>query len=43
VIFRIMFLIVKSYFSIFKRGIRGVYQHCKEKYLHRYVAEFDFR
>ena len=21
----------------------GVYQHCKEKHLHRYVAEFDFR
>ena len=23
--------------------MRGVYQHCKEKYLHRYLAEFDFR
>jgi len=20
-----------------------VYQHCKEKHLHRYLAEFDFR
>jgi transposase-like protein len=30
-------------FSIFKRGMRGVYQHCKEKHLHRYLAEFDFR
>jgi len=29
-------------FSIFKRGMRGVYQHCAEKYLHRYLAEFDF-
>jgi hypothetical protein len=29
--------------SIFKRGMRGVYQHCKEKHLHRYLAEFDFR
>jgi transposase-like protein len=34
---------VEGYFSIFKRGMRGVYQHCKEKHLHRYVAEFDFR
>jgi hypothetical protein len=29
--------------SIFKRGMKGVYQHCKEKHLHRYLAEFDFR
>ena len=34
---------VEGYFSIFKRGMRGVYQHCKEKHLHRYFAEFDFR
>jgi transposase-like protein len=34
---------VESYFSIFKRGMRGVYQHCAEKHLHRYLAEFDFR
>jgi transposase-like protein len=33
---------VEGYFSIFKRGMRGVYQHCKEKHLHRYLAEFDF-
>src|SRR3990167_2475036 len=33
----------EGYFSIFKRGMRGVYQHCKEKHLHRYLAEFDFR
>lgn len=30
-------------FSIFKRGMKGVYQHCAEKHLHRYLAEFDFR
>ena len=23
--------------------MRGTYQHCKEKHLHRYLAEFDFR
>jgi transposase-like protein len=34
---------VESYFAIFKRGMRGVYQHCSEKHLHRYLAEFDFR
>jgi transposase-like protein len=34
---------VESYFSVFKRGMRGTYQHCDEKHLHRYLAEFDFR
>jgi hypothetical protein len=34
---------VEGYFSIFKRGMRGVYQHCSEKHLHRHLAEFDFR
>ena len=34
---------VEGYYSIFKRGMKGVYQHCSEKHLHRYVAEFDFR
>ena len=34
---------LEGYFSIFKRGMRGVYQHCREKHLHRYLAEFDFR
>jgi hypothetical protein len=34
---------VEGYFSIFKRGMKGVYQHCHEKHLHRYLAEFDFR
>lgn len=34
---------VEGFYSIFKRGMRGTYQHCKEKHLHRYLAEFDFR
>ncbi len=34
---------VEGYFSVFKRGMRGTYQHCTEKHLHRYLAEFDFR
>ena len=34
---------IEGYFSIFKRGMKGVYQHCASKHLHRYVAEFDFR
>lgn len=34
---------IEGSFSIFKRGMTGVYQHCKEKHLHRYLAEFDFR
>ena len=34
---------VEGYFSVFKHGMRGTYQHCKEKHLHRYLAEFDFR
>jgi transposase-like protein len=33
----------EGYFSIFKRGMRGIYQHCGEKHLHRYLAEYDFR
>jgi transposase-like protein len=33
----------EGYFSIFKRGMRGIYQHCKEKHLHRYLSEYDFR
>ena len=33
----------KVIYSIFKRGMKGVYQHCAEKHLHRYLAEFDFR
>jgi hypothetical protein len=34
---------LEGYFSIFKRGMKGVYQHCGEQHLHRYLAEFDFR
>jgi hypothetical protein len=34
---------VEGNFSIFKRGMRGIYQWCSEKHLHRYLAEFDFR
>lgn len=34
---------VESYFSVFKRGMKGVYQHCGKQHLHRYLAEFDFR
>jgi transposase-like protein len=34
---------IEGYFSIFKRGMKGVYQHCGEKHLHRYLVEFDFR
>src|ERR1700730_354436 len=33
----------ENFYSVFKRGMKGVYQHCSEKHLHRYVAEFDFR
>lgn len=34
---------VEGYFSIFKRGMKGVYQHCSERHLQRYLHEFDFR
>ncbi len=34
---------VEGYYSVFKRGMKGVYQHCSEKHLHRYLAEFDHR
>ena len=34
---------VEGAFSIFKRGMRGIYQHCSENHLHRYLAEFEFR
>lgn len=34
---------IEGYFSIFKRGMKGTYQHCSKKHLHRYLAEFDFR
>jgi transposase-like protein len=34
---------VEGFFSIFKRGMSGVYQHCAHHHLDRYLAEFDFR
>ncbi|MDX1489063.1 MAG: IS1595 family transposase, partial [Acidiferrobacterales bacterium] len=34
---------LEGYFSIFKRGMKGVYQHCGKQHLHRYTAEFEFR
>lgn len=34
---------LEGFFSIFKRGMKGVYQHCGKKHLHRYAAEFEFR
>ena len=34
---------VEGFYSIFKRGMKGVYQHCAKKHLHRYAAELDFR
>lgn len=34
---------VEGFFSVFKRGMKGIYQHCGEQHLHRYLAEFEFR
>jgi hypothetical protein len=34
---------VEGAFGVFKRGMKGIYQHCAEKHLHRYLTEFDFR
>jgi hypothetical protein len=34
---------IEGFFSVFKRGMKGVYQHCGHNHLHRYLAEFDFR
>jgi hypothetical protein len=34
---------VESFFSVWKRGMRGTYQHCSKNHLHRCAAEFDFR
>ncbi|HEX2257286.1 MAG TPA: IS1595 family transposase [Afifellaceae bacterium] len=34
---------VENVFSVLKRGMKGVYQHCGEAHLHRYLAEFTFR
>ena len=34
---------IEGFFGIFKRGMKGIYQHCGSQHLHRYLAEFDFR
>lgn len=34
---------VESFFALFKRGMKGTYQHCGEQHLQRYLEEFDFR
>jgi hypothetical protein len=34
---------LEGFFSIFKRGIIGIYQHIDAKHFERYAAEFDFR
>ena len=34
---------IEGFFAIFKRGMRGIYQHCGKQHLHRYLQEFDFR
>jgi len=34
---------IEGFFSVFKRGMTGTYQHCDSQHLHRYLAEFDFR
>ena len=34
---------LEGFYSVFKRGMKGIYQHCSETHLHRYIAEFDFR
>ena len=34
---------VEGFYSIFKRGMKGVFQNCGKQHLHRFAAEFDFR
>lgn len=34
---------IESFFAVFKRGMKGVYQHCAHNHLNRYLSEFDFR
>lgn len=34
---------VEGFYSVFKRGMRGIYQHCGSQHLQRYVTKFDFR
>lgn len=33
----------EAFFSVFKRGMQGVYQHCGDQHLQRYLSEFSFR
>lgn len=33
----------EGFFGVFKKGMTGVYQHCSEKHLTRYLDEFEFR
>lgn len=33
----------EGFFGVFKKGMTGVYQHCSEKHLHRYLSEYEFR
>jgi len=34
---------VEGFFGIFTRGLVGIYQHCSEHHLQRYLDEFSFR
>lgn len=34
---------IEGFFSVFKKGMKGVYQHCGQQHLQRYLNEFDFR
>jgi hypothetical protein len=33
----------ENFFSIFKRGVVGIYHHMSATHIHRYLAEFDMR
>ena len=33
---------IEGYFSIFMIGMKGLYQHCAKKHLHRYAAQFRY-
>ena len=33
---------IEGFFSIFKCGMKGVYQYCGQQYLYCYLVEFDF-
>lgn len=35
--------LLRAFFGIFKRGMTGIYQHCAEHHLQKYLNEFDFR